>query len=120
MSKYTIASADIYFLNDKNIVSSFNDVPTCINPIPSFDIVSLGYAVLTGFKQDTMLSISGLCADLNKADSEIASNASQVSELCAFKDAATLSIKTLSAGIEAVSSDTSANTYYLKDLIGLD
>ena len=71
MSNYTKDSPDIYFLNDKSIVSSYDAVPTSINPIPSFDLAVSGHNELTCFKSGATLSIEGLCIDLSTADRTI-------------------------------------------------
>lgn len=120
MSNYTTDSANIYFLNDKNIVSNYTDVPVGINPIPSFDLAVSGHNELTSFKQSAGLSIAGLCADLKEADGTIAKQIAQISELSTFKGDAAARLETLSTNLGIVSNDTSVNTYYMKDLIGLD
>jgi hypothetical protein len=41
-NNYTISTNDIYFLNDKNIISAIDDklLSNKINPIPSYDVVA--------------------------------------------------------------------------------
>jgi hypothetical protein len=42
MNNYTISTSDIYFLNDKNIISAIDDnlLTNKINPIASYDVVA--------------------------------------------------------------------------------
>lgn len=120
MSNYTTDSADIYFLNDKNIVSSYSAVPIGKNPIPSFDLAVSGHNELTSFKSGATLSIVGLCLDLSAADGTIAKQIVQIAELSTFKGDTAERLQKLSSDLAIVSSDTSVNTFYMKDLIGLD
>lgn len=120
MSNYTKDSPDIYFLNDKSIVSSYDAVPTNINPIPSFDLAVSGHNELTCFKSGATLSIAGLCIDLSTADRTISKQVVQIDELSTFKGDAAKRLQKLSSDLASVSSDTTVNTLYMKDLIGFD
>lgn len=120
MSNYTTDSADIYFLNDKNIVSSYSAVPTGINPIPSFDLAVSGHNELTSFKSGATLSIAGLCLDLSTTNNTIVKQTNQIDELSTFKGNTTIKIEKLSSDLAIVSNNVSVNTHYVNELVGLD
>ncbi len=87
MSIYTKDSNNIYFLNDKNIASSMNDIGVLSNAIPSFNIVSAAYDEFESLCANANLSIGNLCSEIDNVTVNLFAVSSELIadkiELCA-------------------------------------